>query len=107
MDEAKKIKKDAKVGDIIEIELEAKADYGRVAAQTAKQVIIQRIREAERDAMFEEYKDKEGEVVSGMVQRVEGRNVFIDLGKSVGVFFLPNKLKENIIALGKELKFML
>lgn len=102
--EAKKIKKDAKVGDIIEIELEEKKDYGRVAAQTAKQVIIQRIREAERDAMYDEYKNKEGEIVSGVIQRIEGRNVFIDMGKSVGVLFPTEQVERESYRVGQRIK---
>ena len=102
--EAKKIQKDAKVGAIIEIKLEPRSDYGRVAAQTAKQVIIKRISEAERDAMYDEYKDKEGEVVSGVVQRVEGRNVIIDLGKSVGVLFPSEQVERESYRIGQRLK---
>lgn len=102
--EAKKIKKDAAVGDVIEIELETKKDYGRVAAQTAKQVIIQRIREAERDAMYDEYKDKEGQIVSGIVQRIEGRNVFVDLGKSIGVLFPSEQVERESYRIGQRLK---
>jgi N utilization substance protein A len=64
--------------------------YGRVAAQTAKQVIIQRIREAERQAIFDEYKEKEGEIISGIVQRIEGDIVFIDIGRATGIL-LPNE----------------
>ncbi|MFA6973664.1 MAG: transcription termination factor NusA [Parcubacteria group bacterium] len=102
--EAKAIKKGAAIGDVLEIALEAKADYGRVAAQTAKQVIIQRIREAERDSMYDEYKDKEGEVVSGVVQRIEGRNVFIDLGKSVGVLFPSEQVERETYRIGQRVK---
>src|SRR4030042_988600 len=87
LEEAQNIKRDAKVGDIIETKLEEKSDYGRVAAQTAKQVIIQKIREAERDAMYDEYKQKEGESGSGIIQRIEGGNIFVDLGKSTGILF--------------------
>lgn len=104
VEEAKKIKKNAKVGDIIEEELETKSDYGRVAAQTAKQVIIQRIREAERDAMYDEYKEKEGEVISGVVQRIEGRNVFVDLGKSVGVLFPSEQVERENYRIGQRIK---
>lgn len=104
LDEAKKIKKGAKIGDIIETELEEKKDYGRVAAQTAKQVIIQRIREAERDAMYDEYKNREGEVVSGVVQRVEGRNVFVDLGKSVGVLLYGEQVERESYRTGQRTK---
>ena len=103
-EDAKKIKKGAKVGDIIETELEQKKDYGRVAAQTAKQVIIQRIREAERDAMYNEYKNKEGELINGVVQRVEGRNVFVDIGKSVGVLFPSEQIERESYRIGQRIK---
>lgn len=104
MEEAKKLKKGAKVGDIIETELESKSEYGRIAAQTAKQVIIQKIREAERDSMFKEYKEKEGEVVSGTVQRIEGRNVYVDLGKSVGVLFPSEQIDSEHYRIGQRIK---
>lgn len=107
LEEAKKIKKDAKVGDIIEIELETQSNYGRVAAQTAKQVIIQKIREAERDAMFSEYKNREGEVLNGTVQRVEGRNVYIDIGKSVGVLFPSEQIERENYRIGQRIKVFL
>ncbi|MDD5071235.1 MAG: transcription termination factor NusA [Patescibacteria group bacterium] len=87
--DAKLIKKTAKVGDEIKTKLEVPAAYGRMAAQTAKQVIVQRLREAEREMVFGEFKDKEKEVVSGMVQRREGRFVLVDLGKTVG--YLPTE----------------
>lgn len=83
--DAKLIKKTAKIGSEIKMKLEIPEAYGRMAAQTAKQVIIQRLREAERDMIFNDFKDKEHEVVSGVVQRREGRLVLIDLGKAVGV----------------------
>ena len=107
LEEAKKIKKSAKVGDVIEMELEQKSDYGRVAAQTAKQVIIQRIREAERDAMYEEYKNKEGEILNGVVQRIEGRNIFVDLGKSVGVLFPNEQIERENYRTGQRIKVYL
>jgi len=79
---AKKIKKNAKVGDIVEVE-EMPEGFGRIAAQTAKQVIIQRIREAEKEAIFNLYKDREGELLTGQVQRVEADGtVFLDLEKA-------------------------
>lgn len=83
---AVRVKKDAKVGDIIEI-MDLPADFGRIAAQTAKQVIVQRIREAERDMVFSEYKDKEDSIVNCTVQRVEGDTVICDLGKASAVLF--------------------
>jgi N utilization substance protein A len=89
--DASKVKKGAKAGDTVEI-LDIPADFGRIAAQTAKQVIIQRIREAERDMVFEEFKDKENELVNGVVQRVEGDTVIIDLGKATGVLYRSEQM---------------
>lgn len=88
--DAKEIKKTVKIGDELKIKLDVPAAYGRMAAQTAKQVIIQRLREAERDMVFTEFKDKEKEVVSGVIQRREGGVVFVDLGKAIGVL-LPDE----------------
>ncbi|MEK7181917.1 MAG: NusA N-terminal domain-containing protein, partial [Patescibacteria group bacterium] len=107
VEDAKKLKKGAKVGDVVEIELPSEDTFGRVAAQTAKQVIIQRIREAERQTMFDEYKEKEGQVVNGTVQRVEGRNVFIDLGKSVGILFPSEQIEGENYRVGQHIKVFL
>lgn len=107
LEEAVKLKKDAKVGDIIELPLESHDEFGRVAAQTAKQVIIQRIREAEHETMYTEYKEKEGQVVNGVVQRIEGRNVFIDLGKSIGVLFPSEQIEGENYRTGQHLKVYL
>ncbi|TXH07650.1 MAG: transcription termination/antitermination protein NusA [Candidatus Moraniibacteriota bacterium] len=107
LDEAKIMKKGAKIGDVIEIPLESHEDFGRVAAQTAKQVIIQRIREAERETMFTEYKEKEGQAVNGIVQRIEGRNVFVDLGKSTGILFPSEQIPGENYRMGQHLKVYL
>lgn len=107
VEDAQKIKKGAKLGDTVEIELESHDEFGRVAAQTAKQVIIQRVREAEREGMFEEYKSREGEVVNGTIQRIEGRNVFLDLGKSVGVLFPSEQIEGENYRMGQHLKVLL
>ncbi|MFA6257084.1 MAG: transcription termination factor NusA [Candidatus Paceibacterota bacterium] len=85
IDDAKKIKKGAEVHDEIIFPLEAKDDYGRIAAQTAKQVIVQKIREAERSSIIDEYGGKEGEVVSGVVQKVERGNVYVDFNRATGI----------------------
>lgn len=105
--EAKKLKKGTAVGDVIELPLPPYDEFGRVAAQTAKQVIIQRIREAERQSMFDEYKEKEGQVVNGTVQRVEGRNVFVDLGKSVGILFPSEQIEGENYRVGQHIKVYL
>lgn len=85
LEDAKKIKKDAVLDDEIVFPLEAKGDYGRIAAQTAKQVIIQKIREAEKASVMTEYGARQGEIVSGTVQRVERGNLFIDMGRATGI----------------------
>ena len=83
--DAKKDYPKIKVGEEIEIPLVSKQDYGRIAAQTAKQVILQKIREAEKETISSEYRSKEGEIVSGIVQRVEGHTVFVDIGRTLGI----------------------
>src|SRR3989344_5036037 len=85
IDDARKIKKDAQLDEEIIFPIESKGDYGRIAAQTAKQVIMQKIREAEKIHLVSEFGRKEGEIVSGTVQRMERGNVFIDLGKAPGL----------------------
>jgi len=104
LEEAIKIKKDAKPNDELEFPLEPHSDFGRIASQTAKQVIIQRIREAEREAVFTEYKNKEGELVSGIVQRIEGRNVYVDLGRGVGVLPPEEQIPGERYRLGERVK---
>ncbi|MES2223691.1 MAG: transcription termination factor NusA [Patescibacteria group bacterium] len=85
IDDAKKIKRDAKIDDEMVFPLESKSDFGRIAAQTAKQVIIQKIREAEKVSVLGEFGEKEGTIVTGMVQRIERGNVYFDMGKASGI----------------------
>lgn len=85
IEDAKKMKKDAELDEEIVFPLELHDDYGRIAAQTAKQVIIQKIREAEKVSVMEEYGEREGEIVSGTVQRMERGNVYIDLGRAQAI----------------------
>jgi N utilization substance protein A len=85
LEDAKKIKKDAKVGDELVFPLEEKSDYGRIAAQTAKQVIIQKIREAEKVSVVSEFGEKEGTIVTGIVQRMERGNLFVDMGRATAI----------------------
>lgn len=80
LEDAKSINKNFDIGDSVEIEVTPK-DFGRIAAQTAKQVIVQRIREAERNMVFEEFSNREGDIITGIIQRIEKRTVMIDLGK--------------------------
>ncbi|MEK7073077.1 MAG: transcription termination factor NusA, partial [Patescibacteria group bacterium] len=90
--EARVIKPDADIGDALTIELEVPAAYGRMAAQTAKQVITQRLREAERFKLFEEFKSKEGEMLVGIIQRREGRAMLVDLGRVTGVMMPEDQM---------------
>ncbi len=81
VDDAKRYKTDAKSGDVLDFEIKIPDNAGRIAAQKAKQVVLQRLREAERDAVYDEYVDKEGEVLVGTVQRVESRQMIVELPK--------------------------
>lgn len=83
--DAQKIKKGAAIGDEIIFPIESKGDYGRIASQTAKQVIMQKIREAERSSVLKEFGEREGEIITGTVQRIERGNIFIDVGRTVGI----------------------
>jgi len=105
LDEAKKNKNDVNLGDELEFPLETHSDFGRIAAQTAKQVVLQKLREAERDSMIKEFKDKEGELVSGTVQRFDRGNVFIDLGRAIGVMFGNESIPGEHYRIGERLRF--
>lgn len=82
LEDARRIKKDSQVDDELVFPLESQEDFGRIAAQTAKQVIIQKIREAEKVSILGEFEGREGEVVSGTVQRIDRGNIFLDLGRT-------------------------
>ena len=103
LSDAKKIKKDAELGDLIEDKYEV-TSFGRVAAQTAKQVVLQRLREAEREVVLEEFEDKIGTVVTGTVQRVEPRVVRIELGKAVGILPQSEQIQGEFYSPGQRLK---
>lgn len=107
LEDAKASNKNAKVGDEIITKLEQKTDFGRIAAQTAKQVIIQRLREAERGAIFSEFKGREGEIISGVVQRREGSLVFVDLGKTNGLLPPAEQMFTDNYRLGQRYRFMI
>ncbi len=104
--EAKKLKEDAQIGDAIMVE-STPANAGRIAAQTAKQVILQRLHEAEHSAIFEEYADKEGEVVSGVVQRFEMGQVNIDLGRTEAILPTSEQVRTERYRVGQRLKVVL
>jgi transcription termination/antitermination protein NusA len=101
--DAKKIKKDAVIGDVIEDKYEV-TSFGRVAAQTAKQVVLQRLREAEREVVLEEYEDKIGTVVNGTVQRVEPRVIRVELGKATGIIPQSEQIQGEFYNVGSRIK---
>ena len=105
IEDAKKIKADAKVGDELTFPLETHEDFGRIAAQTAKQVVLQKLREAERESILVEYRGREGEVVSGLVQRFERGNVYVDLGRATGVMFYNESIPGEHYRLGDRAKY--
>lgn len=104
--DAQVMKKNAKIGDMMEIH-ESVDSFGRVAAQTAKQVILQRLREAERDIIMNEYEDKIGTVVNGIVARVEGNIVRVDLGKAQGIMPRSEQIQGERYYPGQRLKVFL
>lgn len=103
LDDAKKIKADAELGDIIEQKHEV-TSFGRVAAQTAKQVVLQRLREAEREVVLAEYEDKIGTVVNGIVQRVEPRVIRVELGKASGIIPQSEQIQGEFYNVGSRIK---
>ena len=104
LDDARKIKKEVELGEEIIFPLETKDDFGRIAAQTAKQVIIQRIREAEKFSVMEEYSGKEGEIVSGKVQKIERGNVFVDLGRATGILPYEDQIPGEFYRQGERIR---
>ncbi len=103
LDDARKVKKDAEIGDTIEEKHEV-TSFGRVAAQTAKQVVLQRLREAEREVVLEEYEDKIGTVVNGTVQRVEPRVIRVELGKATGIIPQSEQIQGEFYSIGSRIK---
>ena len=106
LDEARRVKPDVQIGEAIMVEA-TPHNAGRIAAQTAKQVILQRLHEAEHSAIFEEYADKEGDIVTGLVQRIEPRQVFLDLGRTEAVLPGAEQMHNERYRVGQRLKVCL
>lgn len=106
VEEAQKLKKGAVVGDVVEEQHEA-SSFGRVAAQTAKQVVLQKLREAEREVVLEEFADKIGTVITGTVQRVEPRVVRVELGKAAGILPQSEQIPGEYYSIGSRIKVFL
>ncbi len=108
LEDARQIKADAMVGDELVFDVEQpSSDFGRIAAQTAKQVVLQKLREIEKDSVKKEFESKIGSLVNGVVQRVERGNVFVDLGKAAGVMFYSEAIPGEHYRTGERLKFFL
>ena len=106
LDEARPIAPNTYIGDVVNVEVFPQ-NAGRIAAQTAKQVVLQRLREAEREVVFEEYSGKEGDIISGVVHRLEARHVYIDLGKTEAVLPPPEQVRAEHYRPGQRLKVYL
>ncbi len=103
--DGQEIQKGSEEGDVLKTELFPPAAYGRMAAQTAKQVIIQRLREAERENIFKEFKDREGGIINGTVQRIEGKVVLIDLGQTTAILPPSEQIPRERYTPGQRYKF--
>ncbi len=103
LEKARDINESFEIGDIVEEEI-TPANFGRIATQTAKQVVMQRIREAERDVIYEDYKQKEGELITGTIQRFHNNNVFIDLGKTEALLPPSEQIPGEIYKMGNRIK---
>ena len=101
--QARTIRPDYEVDDVLEIEV-TPANFGRIAAQTAKQVVVQRVREAERGIIYEEFMSREGDILTGLVERVENHNVYIDLGKTEAVLTPAEQIPTETYAHGDRIK---
>ncbi|HEY4476660.1 MAG TPA: transcription termination factor NusA [Candidatus Paceibacterota bacterium] len=104
LEDAQKIKRDARAGEEMTFPLETKDDYGRIAAQTAKQVIIQRIREAERQSVLQEFSGRAGDIVNGKVQKIERGHIFVDLGRVTGLLPYEEQIPNEHYAQGERIK---
>jgi len=104
--EARQINPDVQIGDSVEVEA-TPHNAGRIAAQTAKQVILQRLHEAEHSAIFEEYTDKEADIVSGVVQRIEPKQILVDLGRTEAILPVPEQVPTERYRIGQRLKVYL
>jgi len=106
VNEARKLDDGIQLGEVLDIEVTPE-DFGRIAAQTAKQVVVQRIREAERDILFDEFNNRAGEIVTGAVARRDGRTVYINLGKIEGVLPVSEQMPTDHYRTGERLKLFI
>ncbi|MEK7612024.1 MAG: transcription termination factor NusA [Patescibacteria group bacterium] len=103
--EAKEVKKSTVLGEELEFPLETREDFGRIAAQTAKQVVLQKLRDAERESVLSEFRNREGEIVSGVIQRFERGGVMVELGRATGIMFQSESIPGEHYKTGDRMKF--
>ena len=103
LEEARKINKELKIGDTVEVEIVPR-DFGRIAAQTAKQVIIQKLRETERNMIFNEYNERKGEIVTGLIQKADKHIVVLDLGKLEGIMLPKDQIQTETYRVNDKIK---
>ncbi|MCF6464696.1 transcription termination factor NusA [Clostridium sp. Cult2] len=106
IEEAKEIDDKYQIGDVFVIEVTPK-NFGRIAAQTAKQVVIQRIKDAERDVIYDEFINRENEIITGMIQRISRNNVYIDLGKTEGILPPTEQIEGEVYKQGDRIKLII
>ncbi|OGG92865.1 transcription termination factor NusA [Candidatus Kaiserbacteria bacterium RIFOXYD1_FULL_47_14] len=104
INDARLMKRDAAVGEQIIFPLEPQDDFGRIAAQTAKQVVIQKVREAEKTSMMEEFSERKGQIVSGIVQRMERGAIFVDLGRTTGIIPYEEQIPGERYRMGERIR---
>jgi len=105
IEEARKIDPKIEVASELKIPLKTEKDYGRIATQAAKQVILQKLKETEREIIFDDYKSKEGEIISGIVQRIEKNNIYIDIGKTLGILSREEQVRGEFYRPKQRMKF--
>lgn len=103
--EAKAIKPDVQLGEDLIFSLETHEDFGRIAAQTAKQVILQRLREAERSSILSEFQGKVGEIISGIIQRFDRGSIYVDMGRATGIIFSNESIPGEHYGIGSRMRF--
>ena len=107
LEDARRIKRNVSLEEEITFPLDTEDDFGRIAAQTAKQVIIQKIREAEKSAIMDEYADKEGEIITGIVQKVDGRSVIVDFNRATGIMPASEQVPNEFYRTGQRIRALL
>ncbi len=105
LSEARKLKSDAELGEVIKVHIPTE-QFGRIAAQTAKQVIVQRVQDAERQSVYDQFKEKEGDLITGSVLRYESRNVIISLGDAEALMPAKEQVPRERYATGERMKFL-